>query len=372
MSAISNFLIKSAELEKEAKRGIVKYLERQLKAGRRDVTNDPRVVQYARNYLDHVSRNKEKFLSSFPEDYSKFLQRASVLRHPKNVLGEPTGTFFGIYDASPVGSYASQSLIGTPLSRLRVNSVSRNMFERWWDSKRGPSTKRWNVNDSYTDEDIKFLNYMGSDKALVSTVPVEAANNPMYEVVLSNNTAQRPRLIKSLEGYSYPGYRSDTVDTIAKRFPGQVYHGGNLNTPELLRPDRLYHGGKELPDTPTYTGRNLAKMDAPVRKGVFQDIIDEHVSVMNPFERATLGKMFQAYAKHVDNKARGLSWYAMSPGFAMNHALYNQNTMRGRYFIDPAAKRQLITEAKRVMDANYARNLWNELSSPQSTNTYPN
>lgn len=373
MSAINEFLIKSAGMEKAAKRGIVKYLERALKGGRWDAYNDPRVRQYVNGYLDHVSNNEKEFLSSLPGSYAKFLKSVSHLRRPKKVLGKPTGTFFGIYDASPVGSYASQSIIGTPLSRLRVNSADRNIFERLWDSKIGPKTRRWNVNDSYTDEDIEFLNSMSPNKAFfVNTM--SAARNPMGEVVLSNNTAQRPRLIKSLEGYSNLGnkynYPDDpNLDAIARHFQGHVYYGDNVATPELLRPDRLYHGGKELPDTPTYTGRNLAELDAPAKKGVMQDIADGAAAGMKPFARATVGKLLQAYAKHIDNKARGLSWYAMSPGQAMSYAVHLRPTNGRPYFIDAAAKRQLIADMKRVMDADYADDLWYRL---QYRKAFPN
>lgn len=353
MSAITDFLIKSAGMEKEAKRGIVKYLERALKNDASYWPRDTRVREQMAAYLSKVKRSKEKFLSSLPEDYAKFLQKSEYyIRKPEDILGDPTRTFFGIYDASPVGSYVSQSLAGTPVSRLRANATKRNIFERWWDSRLGPKTRRWNVNDSYTDEDIKFLNSMNPDKSR-AVVNDSVITNPMGEVVLSNNADQRPRLIKSLEGYTNAGNSVmedvNYVDAIANRFPGHVYYGGNSASPELLRPDRLYHGGKELPDTSTYTGKHLAEISTSVKKGVMQDAVDDIATNMRPFTRATLGKLLQTYAKYVDDKARGLSWYAMSPGQAMNYAAQNIPNRGRLYFIDPVAKRQLINDAKRLL-----------------------
>lgn len=348
-------------MEKEAKRGIVKHLERAFKNDKYYWPVDTRVREQIDAYLDHVARSKEKFLSSLPEDYAEFLRKSEYRIHkPEDILGDPARTFFGIYDASPVGSYASQSLKGTPLSRLRANSTNRNIFERWWDSMVGPKTRRWNTNDSYTDEDIKFLSSMNPDTARSI---IYDDFNPMGEVVLSNNTSRRPRLIKSLEGYTRNPVLEDvnSVDAIAKRFPGHVYYGGNAASPELLQPSRLYHGGKELPDTPTYTGKRLAEASTSIKKGVMQDAADERVSKMKPFTRATLGRLAQTYAKHVDNKARGLSWYAMSPGQAMNYATLSVPYGHRIYFIDPVAKRHLINDAKRILAPTYPAELIHSL-----------
>lgn len=351
MLTLQEFLIKNAGMEKGAKRGIIKFLERAYKNDEYYMPRDKRIKEQLKAYFSNAKHSREKFLLSLPEDYSDFLRKSEYHIHkPEDILGKPTRTFFGIYDASPVGSYVSQSLRGTSLSRLRANSTNRNIFERGWDFVFGPKTRRWNANDSYTDKDIKFLNSMNpnNDRGIISD-----EMNPMGEVVLSNNTARRPRLIKSLDGYTNAGNSAmgdvNYTDIIAKRFPGHVYYGGNAASPELLQPSRLYHGGKELPDTPTYTGKRLAETSTRIKKGLMQDFADEKVSRMQPFNRATFGKLLQTYAKYIDDNAKGLSWYAMSPGQAMNYAALSVPYDKPIYFIDSTAKRHLINDAKRIL-----------------------